>query len=693
MSKKRARHRSASPSVLPSPRVAVHDGFFRRIPQFAQFCAGALLLCFSGLAAYFNSLQNGWVWDDVHLIATNPDLRPEAPLSRAFSRDVWLFRHPGAGGHNNYFRPMQTLAYRLTAALFGLDPRMFHAVSLAFHLLVTVLAFALFWRVGGRMVGAFAGAALFAVHPIHTEAVDWCSALPDLGCAAFFVLAFLLFHEAGMTSSGDVPPTRSRTWRIFCFVLSCLAFSAALLWKEMAVVFPLVILAWILLLGEFSGLRARLLGAARLSAPYWGILAAYLLLRFRVLGYLTTRQREWNLTPLSFSLSVLDLLRQYWWKLLVPFPLNAYYVFVPVERLADPRALAAVLFALAAGVGIWFAAPRAPLIAFSALWVFLTLVPVLDLYGVGHNVFTERYLYLPSLGFCPLVVLLAARGAGWPPPSIRKPTVITCLLAVLVFFTAITARRNPEWKDDATLFSRTLQVSPRAPFVHFMVASLQSNSASGEAAAERHYLQAISLAERESPPDYLDMVLSYEGLAPIYANGGRFDRAMEALDHVRKIDPNDPEADSEEGVLLEQAGRWSEAAAYLKKAQQRDPEDPNLLNALGLLAWQYDHQLDQAAAYFLKAIAIHSVADDFSASLHNNLGAVYGGMGKIPEAIREFQTAVATAPSDPEFRTHLAQALVLVGRVQEARSELLVALAGAPGYAPARDALHELIAR
>ena len=59
-------------------------------------------------------------------------------------------------------------------------------------------------------------------------------------------------------------------------------------------------------------------------------------------------------------------------------------------------------------IGIWIAARRMPLMAYSGLWVFVSLIPVLNIFGVGRNVFTERYLYLPSIGFC----LLVTDGAG-----------------------------------------------------------------------------------------------------------------------------------------------------------------------------------------------------------------------------------------------------------------------------------------
>jgi Flp pilus assembly protein TadD len=184
--------------------------------------------------------------------------------------------------------------------------------------------------------------------------------------------------------------------------------------------------------------------------------------------------------------------------------------------------------------------------------------------------------------------------------------------------------------------------------------------------------------------------MAYEGLASIYASRSDFDRALRMLDQVRIADPQDPELDGERGLILVQAGRWDEAEAALRKATVVAPNDANVLNALGLLAWQHRSQLDEAATYFSRALAIHTEPDDFSASLHSNLGAVYGNQGQLSDAIQQFKIAVELAPNDPQYHTYLATAYEGVGRINDARTELEAALALAPDFTPARSALLHL---
>jgi protein O-mannosyl-transferase len=655
--------------------------------------AAAALLLVLAVLPYANSLDNGFVWDDHQQVVMNSALRPDSPFRHLFQVKIWGFALQGIRQPTNYYRPLQMVAYRLTADRFGFDPRAFHAVNLTFHMFAVLLVFALFRKLTNSIGVAFAAAALFAAHPVHSEAVDWIAALPDISCTVFFLLAILLF---GLTRKDATQPQQieqPRVTRLLLLSASCAAFAAALLWKESAIVLPLIVMVRLLYLGEAGTFARRLREALQHSLPFWAILGAYFFLRLRVLGFIAARSRNWVLTPVELVLTTLNLLLNYWLKLLAPTHLNAYYVFSPVMPLHDLRAIAAILFLIAAAGGIVYGARRAPLAAFAALWVCITLIPVLNVYAVGRNVFAERYLYLPSVGFCLLMVLVAAWVGRRLPVRFRLPVAAVALASVLTWFIAQNIARNPVWKDDSALFVQTLESSPDAPFVQNMVASVQPNDAKGQAAAEAHYLRAVSLAENEAPPDRLEIVMANEGLASIYANRGNFDRALSALDEVRAAYPESPQVDGEEGLILAQAGRWTQAEAALRKAVAIQPNDANVLNALGLVAWQHNHDLARAADYFSRALAVHTDTDDFRASLLSNFGAVYGEQGRFSDAIAQFQLALQVVPNDPAYLTNLGTAFAAVGRLNEARAQLHAALAVAPDYEPARAALQQLSRR
>ena len=126
------------------------------------------------------------------------------------------------------------------------------------------------------------------------------------------------------------------------------------------------------------------------------------------------------------------------------------------------------LVALAAVVGAAFRLrARQPIISYAIFWIALTIVPALNLAGVGQNVFAERYLYLPSVGF----VVLAGLAWAWlktEAPSAAWPAAAAILLAC----SAATITRNPDWRDDFTLLQVTLKKSPESGYLHNLMAGV-----------------------------------------------------------------------------------------------------------------------------------------------------------------------------------------------------------------------------
>ena len=629
------------------------------------------------LLVYYNSITNSFVWDDHEQIVMNPAIRPAAPLTRIFSSDV-RFAHQDPAVQNQTYRPLQMLTYRIVGASFGFTPAPFHLTNLLLAIACVLAAFAVFWLLTRSTFSAFAAASLFAVYPIHTEAVDWIAALPDLGCTLFLLIALALFLAARRTEQPHRP-----AW-LFP-LLSLAAFAISLLWKETSAVFPILVVAYVLIV-EKTGLRAAL----KASAAYWAILALYLIVRFSVLGGVATGARDWALGPLQLLLTTSHLMLSYWLKLAWPFQLNAYYVFSPVRSLTDPRAIAAIVFVLAAIAGLIYLVRRSPLPAFAALWVGITLLPAMDIYAVGRNVFAERYLYLPSIGFCLLLVLAATRliHARAGKISQTRSYLASRHRSLRLFRRNHPAQPRLEGRQDA-LHPDPQPVAQRSIRPHHGSVHPERRIPR-PTDAEQNYLQAIALAKQETPQDRPDLVAAYKGLASLYADRSDNQRALQMLASAREIAPADPEIDSEEGLVLVRAGRWSEAEPLLEKTIAANPENENVLSTLGIVAWQYHHDLTKAVEWFSKALAAHPEQDGFSASVHNNLGGVYGEQGDYVSSIAQYRLAVAISPQDPEYHTNLANALGAAKRYDEARSEAEAALQIAPDDPAARAVLQNL---
>ncbi len=636
------------------------------------------------VSVYANSLHNGFVWDDHEQVVMNPAVQPRAPWAPLFSSDV-RFSHLGLSAQTHTYRPLQMATYWAIANLVGIEPSAFHACSIFLAAAGVLAVFFVFYLLTAKVSLAFVASALFAVNPLHSEAVDWVAAIPDLGCGLCLLIAFggFLILERNRKSGA------LRRWSDWSLsLLSLVAFAAALLWKEAALVFPFLLGSYVLIL-ESTG-RRRVVSALKESAPYWVICGVYLVARVHALGTLAIGGRSWNLNPIQFALTDSHLFALYWLKLLVPFPLNAYYQFRPIRSSLDPGAIAGVLVVVCVIGGLVYLIRHAALAGFAALWVCLTLFPVLDINALGRNAFTERYLYIPSVGFCLLITLGAASLIQQLGSRYRKPAGVVLFVVTASALVAETIHRNPVWKADDTLFSQTLTNSPDAAFVRNMVANAESNDPSEWSSAEQNYSRAVTLANNENPPDHLDLVTGYDGLALVYMQREEYGRALQALNEAQRIAPGNFESNNVQGLVLLRAGRWQEAEPLLERALTAEPHNENVLSELGILEWQHVHDLTKAAGFFHRALAIHTQEDNFSASLCSNLGGVDADRGNLSSAIEEFGTAARIAPDDPEYHTNLANALAAVGRYAEARQEAELALQLVPRFPPAEATLDHL---
>ena len=678
MSKRHSKAKS-----IPQPRSAALPDSSVRAIQRRHHAIGFGVLAVLCVLAFANTLNHEFVWDDNFQIVRNPFLHGDEPLSRLFVTDVWGYTHPDQKGTSNYYRPLQMVTYRFIGGIAGLNPSAFHAVNLVFHVLATLAGYLVVWQLTKAYWVAISASALFALHPIHTEAVVWIAALPELGCTLFFFLSFWLFLRAEESSSGERSKTaQTQTPRLWS--LSLLAFAVALFWKEMVLTLPIVISAYLFMVSYADQpLVPRIAKSVRRVLPYLAVVGGYLLVRYLVLGFISRVQHVWILSPAEFASSVIYLAGKYWLKLFLPLDLNSFHLFDPVRSLVDSRFLGAL--ALLAIVGGWivFAWQRLPVLAFAAAWVFLTLLPVFNIRGVGANVFSERYLYIPSLGFCLLVVSVTQHALRRLPSNVNWPAGLAALALVSGFYLVQTFRRNLDWKDEFALFSSAVAESPQSAQMRTSLAQsyLQKGMPSE---AERQYLEAIRVGWERKPADKDQIANAYGGLGGIYVGQGEYQKGLEAVETGLKIGNFEIKGPAY-GIALLRVGRLDEGAKALYDYHLRNPNDEIVLDALGVIALSR-RDYDKAVEYLQRAVKI---VPDFG-SARNNLGRTYLEMGKPQEALPHLQRAAALSPSDPIVQTNLGSAFAALGRSSEARTFLERALALSPHYQPAAAQLQAL---
>jgi tetratricopeptide (TPR) repeat protein len=566
---------------------------------------------------YLNILVNGFVYDDDHQVLKNPYVRSFRYLKEIFTTNVWSFRGVAV---NNYYRPMMTFGYLVCYQLFGMQAYGFHLVSLVLHVLVVCLVFVLTERLTGDRVWAFVAGALFALHPIHTESVAWIGAVTDLELAFFYLLTFGFFLAVARPGGRRSEPL---------VAAMVVAFIPALLSKEQAMTLPALATVYE---HFYRGDRSETSPSQKLAryGVLWLVGAAYVLLRIHFLGALAPRENLPQLTPQQTVLSAIALVGQYVWKLLWPVRLCAFYVFHASRSLFDLRVLAGllVLLALAALFLVcWRSHERnVRFVSFAILWFFATLAPVLNAHWVGEYVFTERYLYLPSVGVAWLVGLGASKlwSRAAPRPAQRWALVLAGFTLGGLFAARIVTR-NRDWNNDEVLFTRTLDLSPDAY-----------------------------------------RVLNY--LGGIYWHAGDLDKAESAWRRVLAENPDDPAALNNLGLLASQRHQYAEAKGFFQRAVQQMASEAEPHLNLGDTYLKMGLR-DPAELQFRAAVAL----SPNNTRARNTLGQLLFDTGRPNEAEEQFRASVRSKPSALAY-DYLGMITIRRRAVEEAERDFRAAL-------------------
>jgi hypothetical protein len=460
---------------------------------------------------YADGLGNDFLVDDEIIVASNVRLAPgEGPLA--------IFRRPEqfADFTLPYYRPLTNLTYWIDSRLWGLRPGGFHLTSWLLHGGNTLLCFEVVRGVTGQAVPAAIAALLFAAHPIHSESVDMVQGRTDLLAALFVLLGLLAVRRAlGAATSGG---------SVLAGAGALAAFAAALLCKETAATWPLLAAGLIWADPAFrrrAGRWGPLLGGSLL------LLAGYLWLRQAVVGQAVPIGTG-SLDAERVGLAAVTL-SAYLQLLVWPFDFTFVRTLPAVGSLGEPRVLGALGLAAALLAGLFVLARRHRQAALGAAWIAIPLLPVLNLFPIPGFTLAERYLYLPSLGFC----LLAALPLDWALHESRRPALrgggLALLLALLLLFALTIQGRTAVWADPIRTFEAMAEASPASFFVQ-----------------------------------------SKLGLE--YQRAGRPEEAVTALRRARDLSPDNPVAWNNLGVALLATGRLPEARDCYRRAVALRPD-------------------------------------------------------------------------------------------------------------------------
>lgn len=430
------------PAPLPDPRWGVL----------------ALAIALLAVAASATSLRNGFTYDDRWIIVENSRVHSLRALWHYFGESYWPMKSGAA-----LYRPAVIIAYSVQWAIGGGSPFIFHLVNV---LLAAGCAVAVYW-VAGFLVApsvAWLAAALFAVHPVHVEAIANVVGQAELWAALVVLVAFGLYAR----------DRRDGALRRETGVAICSLFVAGLFTKEHVVVLPALLVAAELLRYRDVPVWQRLRRLRLLLWPMFAIVVAYVALRVRVVGAVggdTEHPSLLHRNVVERALIMLDVLPEYGRLLLWPVRLLADYSprQLEVHHAPDVSQLSGILL-LACTVALFaLSVRRAPVVAFGLAWFALLIAPVSNVLIPTGILLAERTLYLPSVGALLVVAygvnLLQARLRADGSP-LQRAVPLACAGA-LALGVGRSSARNAFWHDTDSAFAIMVAEAPLSFKAHY----------------------------------------------------------------------------------------------------------------------------------------------------------------------------------------------------------------------------------
>ncbi|HUP88820.1 MAG TPA: glycosyltransferase family 39 protein [Longimicrobiales bacterium] len=383
---------------------------------------GAIAIAVACLLAYAISLRNGFAFDDVVLIPGDPRVR-DGQLGALLMRPYWNDTALAL------YRPLTSLSYALDWFLSPDKAAWFHLTNTIWHVLASVFAFLLLTKYFDVRAALVAGL-IFALHPVHVEAVANVVGRGELIAATFFLAACLIWQS-----------NHTRKMRL---ILTALCYAIAMLSKESTVVLPAVLFI-------IDGTRKRNAGD---YAVFFGIFVSFMLLRYSVVGGVAPSRLDPSIeVTTSYGQRFLTALQA--WPveaklLLFPRTLLADYgprTLMPITQFNSLAALGLTLIIATVVGGVVALLQRKYVWALALLWFPITILPVSNLIIPIGVLVAERTLYLPSLAICFAVAAVVSQAPKFASAQAPKLVVTVILLALA----ARTVTRVPVWKDTDTV--------------------------------------------------------------------------------------------------------------------------------------------------------------------------------------------------------------------------------------------------
>ncbi len=604
---------------------------------------GALLLLL-GFIVYGTSLKGEFVWDDTRLIVDNPQIKQWVNLPAIFVENI------GAQNQEKHstYRPLHMLSNMIDYSFWGLNPFGYHVTNILLHVCVGLVLYAFIIVVFQNQLLALLTAALFLVHPIHTEAVAYISGRADSLMAIFMLLSFIFYIKSAQNKG------------IHWYGLMTICFVLGLLSKEYVLILPGLLIVYHLTLNKKW--------APKEFFTLLSLCLLFILLRVtEQLGFM--RLHAADTTTLGERVPGFFVALTEYLKLIVaPFGLHMEYGR-PLFAMAEPKAILGIIFIF----GFIFLAmkfrEKSPVVTFSIFWFLLSLIPVSNIIPVNAYM-AEHWLYIPSIG---LFILIALGLCQLYQNKAYRGLAVTLSVGILFLYGGLTVRQNQHWQDPITFYRYTLQYAPQSTRVHNNLGSVYMEQGD-YTEAEQYIRRAIAL-----DPSYAN---AYNNLGMIYDHRGSKKDAAKYYQKAIALDAKHIDAMNNLAVHYVTEGKVEKAIALFNKVIELNP---TIVDVHMNLCVVYGQQGQKDKAIFACKQAI--IQDPTLTLAYNNMGAALSDLGKKEEAIRVYRKSLKINSKDFYVYNNVGSIYVELKDYEKAASFYEQALQINPQYQMAKDNL------
>ncbi len=519
---------------------------------------GVWIVAALAVAASLSGITNGFAFDDVRAVAEDSRIHSLPALWHVFTETYWLPKY-GA----SLYRPLTSLGFGMQWAIGHGSPLPFHIVSIIAYAGVASAVFGLARQIFDHNT-ALVGAAIFAVHPLHVEAVANVVGQAELGAALLVLIAvskYLKWSREGRVGPGEVA------------ALSAM-YAGALMFKEHAIVLPALLMATELLPSDDT------MSSAKRMQRRWPLLvvmaivgAAFVVVRATVIGKVTGGGDQagvfigqgFGVRLLTMIPVVLEWIRVFVW----PASLSADYSSPRIDIATSFQAAMLPAIAVVAAViaiAVYVRKDR-PDTTFAFAWTGVTLLIPSNLIVVTGFVLAERALFLPSVGVSMLLGVAITAAGRYASPSMRR-LVVAGTASLLIAGIARSSFRNPVWKDNESLFRQTVEDVPYSWKSHLMLGELLVAQGKGEGILE------MSLGVKLSPKT--DVQIRYVTARRLHVSRQQ-EAALPFYAEALALDPSNPQIREDLAYCLAQIGRMNDAVLVAKGGLRLKPGDFRLV--------------------------------------------------------------------------------------------------------------------